>query len=85
MPAPAVLLLFGLLAVHEGNWGFDSPWIGIGLAVWVLSFLVGMLFVGPESGRIARVTAERGADSPEAQARIRRIFLISRFECSPWR
>ena len=80
LPASIVLLLFGVLAVHEGGWGFGEPWISIGMSVWILSFLTGMLFYGPESGRIARVTAERGADSPEAQARIRRIFLISRIE-----
>jgi len=80
MPAAIVLLVFGMLAAHRGDWGFDPPWIGIGFAVWALSFLLGMLFLGPEAGRISRLTAERGAGAPEVQARIRRIFAVSRVE-----
>jgi ABC-type uncharacterized transport system YnjBCD permease subunit len=80
MPAAIVLLVFGMLAAHRGGWGFDPPWIGIGFAVWGLSFLLGMLFLGPEAGRISRLTAEHGAGAPEVQARIRRIFAVSRVE-----
>ena len=41
---------------------------------------VGSSFLGPESGRIAKIVETEGAASPNAQARIKRIFLISRIE-----
>ena len=34
----------------------------------------------PESGRIAKIIKTEGAESPEAERRIRRILLISRIE-----
>jgi hypothetical protein len=80
MPAAIVLLVFGMPAAHRGGWGFDPPWIGIGFAAWGLSFLVGMLVLGSEAGRISRLTAERGAGAPEVEARIRRVFPVSRVE-----
>ncbi|MDQ3877921.1 MAG: hypothetical protein M3290_06190, partial [Actinomycetota bacterium] len=48
--------------------------------IYALSALTGMLFLGPESKRIANIVEEKGATAPEAIARIKRIFLISRIE-----
>ena len=39
-----------------------------------------MLFLGPESGRIGKLTEAHGVAHLEVQARIRRIFLVSRVE-----
>jgi hypothetical protein len=43
---------------------------------------VGAAFLGPEAGRIARLTGERGPDDPEIIRRIQRIFSISRYDLS---
>lgn len=80
MPASFVLLGFGIAAVENAGWDWGSAWISIGLLVWVLSALTGMAFLGPESGRIGRLVAAQGPESPEAQRRIRRILLVSRVE-----
>jgi hypothetical protein len=37
-------------------------------------------YLGPESGRLSKLAADRSPDDPEYQRRIRRIFLISRIE-----
>lgn len=80
--APTGLLLFvvGVLLVLDGPWNFSMMWIDLGLAAYALSFLSGLLFIGPESGRIGRLIEARGAADPEVQRRIARIFAISRIE-----
>jgi uncharacterized membrane protein len=79
-PSSVVLLIFGLLLVHEGSWSLGSDWLVFALIVFAASFLVGIAFLRPESGRIARAIEQHGAASPEARRRIDRIFLISRIE-----
>jgi uncharacterized membrane protein len=82
IPSSLILLVSGLFTVHEsgGAWGYGQGWVQFGLAIIVLSILVGAGYLGPESGRISRATEARGVESPEVQARIRRIFLVSRIE-----
>jgi uncharacterized membrane protein len=79
-PSAVVLLIFGFLLVNEGDWSLSSAWIDVALAVWAASFVVGIGFLGPESGRIGRLIEQRGATAPEVRRRIERIFLISRIE-----
>lgn len=79
-PSAVVLVIFGFLLIHEGSWGYGSGWIDVALAVWIASFVVGIGFLGPESGRIGRLIEERGVSAPEVRRRIDRIFLISRIE-----
>ena len=52
-----------------------------GLAVFfAASFIAGAAFLGPESGRLAKLTAEKGAEDPDVQRRIRRVVMVSRIE-----
>ena len=79
IPASLTLVVFGFLLAEEANWAWEF-WLYAGLAVWALSFLVGAGFLGPESGRINKLSAEFGPEHPDVQARLRRIFVISRIE-----
>ena len=80
IPATWLLILaaIGLMVNADLSWG--QNWIVFGLIAWALSFAVGAGFLGPEGGRIAKTIEEQGPESPAAQARIRRILLISRCE-----
>jgi uncharacterized membrane protein len=80
VPASLVALVAGLLLVFDGPWGFDQLWITLGLVGYLFSFLVGILFLSPESGRIAKLIEERGPVDVAVLARIRRILAVSRFE-----
>jgi len=62
------------------HWSWGQNWVVFGLIAFALSFAVGAGFLGPEGGRIAAVIDRDGPESPEAQARIRRILLLSRCE-----
>ena len=77
----ASLLAFisGLALVIDADfWGFGDDWIVLGLALFAITFLAGALFFGPEAGRIAKLVADEGPASPDAQARIQRILAITR-------
>lgn len=80
LPASIVVVLAGGWMVYDGAWALEQLWVGLGLALYLLSFLTGMGFLGPESGRISKLTAEHGPEHPEVQRRIKRILLISRIE-----
>ena len=82
LPAALILLVSGLLTVHEsgGAWGY-APGLGAVRPGGDRPLdRDGGRLPGPESGRIARATRAGGVESPEVQARIRRIFLVSRVE-----
>ncbi|HEY5872524.1 MAG TPA: DUF2269 family protein [Gaiellaceae bacterium] len=77
---PASLLGFvsGILLVVESDfYGFGDDWIVIGLALYATTFLAGILVLGPESGRVGKLTAE---GSPEAGPRMLRLLLLSRLD-----
>ena len=66
------------LVWYSPAWGLTQLWVILGLLGIANSIVVGAVFLGPESGRIGRLWDERGANDPEVQRRIRRIFAISR-------
>jgi uncharacterized membrane protein len=80
IPATWILLLTGIGLMVNLPWSWGQNWVVFGLIAFALSFIVGAGFLGPEGGRIAAVIERDGPGSPEAQARINRILLISRCE-----
>lgn len=80
IPTTWVLLLaaIGMMVNLHLSWG--ENWIVFGLIAWIVSFIVGAGFIGPESGRIGKIVERDGPESPEAQWRIKRILLVSRAE-----
>lgn len=81
VPSAFLVAGFGIwMVLKEPAWEFSQAWISVGLGVFVLSFFAGALFLGPESGRLGKLISERGADDPEVQRRMSRIFLVSRIE-----
>lgn len=82
MPSALAVVAFGfaLLGQYDDVYELSQFWVSFGLAVFIASFIAGAGFLGPESGRLKTLAASRGANDPEVQQRIRRIFLISRIE-----
>jgi hypothetical protein len=79
-PSALLVVIFGFGLLSELDYSVGDTWIWLALAAFAASFVAGAGFLGPESGRIGNLVAERGADDPEVQARIRRILLVSRIE-----
>jgi len=81
MPASGVLVLLGVWMVFIASaWSFGQTWVLLALAAFAYSFISGAAFLGPESGRIKKLTAEKGPSDPEVKARIARILKFSRIE-----
>ncbi len=80
VPVSLALLVLGFLLIHEGPWGYDMLWIDIGLAGFAVTFLTGLLFLGPQAGRIGKLVETEGVESPRTQAQIRRVLFISRLD-----
>ena len=79
IPASILLFVAGLY-MTANRWAFSQTWISIAIALWLVSVLVGSLYLGPESKRIGQLVAAEGPASPAAGVRLARIFLISRLE-----
>lgn len=80
LPSSFSVLVLGIILAVDGPWDFGQTWIVLALIGFGLSFVTGAVFLGPESGRIAKLLAAEGPESPAVRARIQRIFLVSRIE-----
>jgi uncharacterized membrane protein len=83
MIAPSALVLLGLgltmVAINDA-WTIGQLWIVLALVLFGLSFLIGGVYVGPESKRIAAAVEAEGAESPDALRRIGRMSTVSRVD-----
>ena len=79
-PLSFVVLGFGFALIENGNWGYGDFFVQFSLATWGVSALIGVLFLGPESGKLAKLMPTRPPEDPEVQYRIRRILLIVRLD-----
>jgi uncharacterized membrane protein len=79
IPSSLLLIVLGFVLMHQGSWAYRF-WAIFAIVVWILSFLSGALYLGPESGRISRLIQERGGVDAEIQQRIERILFHSRVE-----
>ena len=78
IPASLLAFLTGILLVVESDfYGFGDDWIVIALVLYATTFLAGLLLLGPESGRIGKLNAER---SPDAGPRTLRLIMMSRLD-----
>jgi uncharacterized membrane protein len=78
IPSSLVAFVSGILLVVEiDGLGFGDDWIVIGFVLYAITFLAGLVFLGPESGRIGVLT-EQG--SPEAGPRALRLIMVSRLD-----
>jgi uncharacterized membrane protein len=79
IPSSLILVIMGFLLVSEGNLDYEF-WIVFAIVVWLASFLSGVAFLGPQSGKLGKDVEQYGPDSPQAMARLQKIFLVSRVE-----
>jgi uncharacterized membrane protein len=80
VPTSLLLVILGFALAAEGNWDLGEFWIAAAMAVFLASFITGAAFLGPESGRISALAAERGPEDTEVRSRISRVLLVSRIE-----
>jgi uncharacterized membrane protein len=80
-PASLIVLIAGVaMVLYHPGLGFSDAWILLGLIGYGLTFLTGAFYLGPTSGKLARMVDTRPPDDPEIGRGIRRIFAISRVD-----
>jgi uncharacterized membrane protein len=78
IPASLGAFVTGILLVVESDfYGFGDAWIVMGLVLYATTFLAGVLFLGPESGRLGQLK-EQG--SPEVGPRTLRLVMLARLD-----
>ena len=78
VPSSLLAFLTGVLMVVESDlWRFRHSWIAISLLLYAITFFAGLLFFGPESGRIGALSAE---GSPAAGPRMARLIFLTRLD-----
>jgi hypothetical protein len=80
LPASLVLLLAGIGMVLEGQWGFTTPWVLIGLIGFGVTVVTGAGFIGPQTKKVHAVIEAKGMDAPEVPGLMARLFVISRID-----
>jgi uncharacterized membrane protein len=70
-----VLLGLGFALVENGNWGYDQFFIQFGLAAWLFSTLIGILYYSREIKGL-EAASERGPDDPEVRMRLNRYYRV---------
>jgi uncharacterized membrane protein len=76
------LIIAGVLLVtrDEGGFEFSDTFIQLGLAGWVISFLIGIGFYEREGKKRAALVASEGPESASVGASIRRTAMVNSFE-----
>jgi uncharacterized membrane protein len=79
-PVAIAVLVLGIWIVAVSSWNFTDTWVLLGLIGIGVTIATGAGFLGPESERLAKSSAERDPSDPEIQRRIKRIFTVSRVD-----
>ncbi len=68
------------MVLRNDSWEFSDLWIAIGIGLFVLLFLIGVGFHGPNYKKIHAIEEESGPDTPAALRLMRRGFVAARLE-----
>ena len=79
LPA-AVLLFVSGTAMTLQAWSFGQAWIAVSVALWVVSAVIGAVYLGPRVKRAAELFEAEGPTSQAGRELIDRLFLVSRLE-----
>jgi uncharacterized membrane protein len=80
LPSSLIVLALGFVLVHKGSWEYGDFWVIAALVGWAASFCIGLFVLTPLAKKVAEVVPRRGIEDPEAQALLRRIILIDRWQ-----
>lgn len=80
IPISLLTVAFGAVSVWKGPFEFSDPWVSAGLTMFVVSFLIGILYLGPTTDKMDKISAEGGTGSEPWIAKLNGVILASRIE-----
>jgi uncharacterized membrane protein len=79
-PAGLIVLLMGIAMVVNADLGWGQFWIVAALVGYAVTFATGVGVLSPLAKKVDALVTEEGAESPAAQAAIRKILLVARVD-----
>ena len=79
LPAAVLLFVAGTVMTLQA-WSFGQAWIAVSVALWVVSAVVGAVYLGPRVKRAAELFEAEGPTSQAGRELIDRLFMVSRLE-----
>lgn len=77
IPGSMLLIITGVVMVLNFGASFGEPWISVGIAVWLISFVIGVSFYAPQGKKLGAAVEAGGPGSPAAQAIIKRMETVT--------
>lgn len=72
-PGSMGTLVFGVaLVITSDSWDFSQPWVGIGLSLFALAFLIGAVFLSRIGLQLQRTVSEKEPDPTEGRRLLER-------------
>jgi len=76
-----VIILTAIAMLLNRDISLGDAWVSIALAGWIITFLQGAAFLGPQIKKLDQMmTEDGGAITARSQPLVDRIFLVSRIE-----
>jgi uncharacterized membrane protein len=79
LPVSIITFAAGVILVTQ-RWSFSQTWISLAMLMWLVSVILGALYIGPRSKKVAELFEAEGPASPTARAASARLFLVSRID-----
>ena len=76
-PLSVVLLICGFVLVNKENWDISETFVSIGLAGWVVSFLIGVLYYARAQKKMDAIVAGDGLESDAFLAQYRQVMFVN--------
>jgi uncharacterized membrane protein len=78
VPASLTVFVMGVILMHKAGFGYDHFWTLFGVIAWAVSFVVGAAFLGPQTGKLAKLMETRGPEDPAVASRLDVIINVAR-------
>jgi uncharacterized membrane protein len=75
-----ILLIAGLFLVDEVGYEFSQAWIGIGLAIWLISFVIGVGYYGRQGKKIRQLAESEGLEGKTLERAVNQYLLVNSIE-----
>jgi hypothetical protein len=75
-----VVVLAGFATLHQEHLSMSTTWVSIGFGIWIVSFLTGIAYLGPNARRVAAETGASGTLAPAQMARVGTLLVVMRIE-----
>ncbi|MFY9265714.1 MAG: hypothetical protein WAO61_09860 [Solirubrobacterales bacterium] len=80
IPVSIWTVAFGIASAINADYSFGNFWITAGLTMFVISFLIGIAYLGPQAERIEKIGDNEGPDSEVYSVSVQKFLLVNRIE-----